>query len=691
MNILSQNYDVIILTETLLCPDISNNEFIDSRYVVFRSDRDRAGSGRGVGGGVLVAVLRELGAAVCAPPPAPPGRSTTSPLVDNIVVSLPISAHHKHIISVVYIPPRQPAITYETHFEQLQNILLKSNIKSYWIVGDYNFSSLVWKTCGNFSTLCPGERESNHQNCLNDFISLFNLTQYNVFPNTRGKILDLFLSNNTECISAPAPIALVPPAAHHPPFYVVMTLPKTHNKTLFPKPTYRYCFNKADYTTINNDIHMIPWSNLLINLSAERAVEMFYELIYKIKKDRVPYKKTHSDKFPCWFSPALIHIFKNKNKAWVKWKKYHNLIDYETFSKLRDRFKTEAANCYKSYLGRVEDSIPANIKYFWSYISNRNHSSDIPCTMNYQNISSDNKTHICNMFSTFFQSVYQPSTIPKDFYVSENNPSSNINIHSLHIPSRLISHELNHLDLSKGQGPDDIPPIFLKNTVKTITAPLTILFNKCLSEGVFPSIWKTANIIPVHKGGSKNNVENYRPISILSTLSKVFEKLVHKLIYPNLHNQIIPYQHGFVRNRSTTTNLLIYTSYLFESIDNNTQVDSVYTDFRKAFDRVDHQLLLEKIAYNGNRGNLWRWFKSYITNRTQKVTINGCESYAVKVSSGVPQGSILGPLLFTLFINDISNCFKFCNILLYADDLKIYHTISNVNDCYRFASQTIVL
>lgn len=137
----------------------------------------------------------------------------------------------------------------------------------------------------------------------------------------------------------------------------------------------------------------------------------------------------------------------------------------------------------------------------------------------------------------------------------------------------------------------------------------------------------------------------------------------------------------FVKISAYCSLLVTFVDYIFKNMDSRVQVDSIYTDFRKAFDKVDHSLLLEKLSYNGIRGDLLRWFSSYVRNRTQRVVINGFQSDTVRVTSGVPQGSILGPLLFILFINDVNTCFRNSKLLLYADDLKVFRPVTNIQDC----------
>lgn len=299
------------------------------------------------------------------------------------------------------------------------------------------------------------------------------------------------------------------------------------------------------------------------------------------------------------------------------------------------------------------------------------------------NSTSDSPPKIANMFNEFFGSVFEASDTALDT-IDLNNISTYPeapNIPSITITKSQIKSSILNLDLSKGAGPDGIGPIFLKNTAELISEPLYIIFNLSIQEGTFPDFWKLAYIKPLHKSRSKNNIPNYRPISILSIIPKLFESLIKESVYSQLKYNICQQQHGFMKARSTTTNLILYSSFLFNKMDKGIQVDAIYTDFQKAFDKVDHVLLLKRLRHNGITGRLLHWFKSYLHNRYQVVTINGHQSDKKLVSSGVVQGSILGPIQYLLFINDIANCFQHCKILMFADDLKIFKTITTQEDC----------
>jgi hypothetical protein len=207
-----------------------------------------------------------------------------------------------------------------------------------------------------------------------------------------------------------------------------------------------------------------------------------------------------------------------------------------------------------------------------------------------------------------------------------------------------------------------------------------LIFNKSLSSGIFPDIWKTAHITPIFKSGCISDVKNYRPISLLCTVSKVLESIVTDCLFETFKSVIIPMQHGFFKSRSTVTNLLNYTEFLQRCMDKQIQVDVIFTDFSKAFDKVSHMRLLYKLKCSGIHGPLLKWLESYLTNRKQIVKLNGFVSREIDVHSGVPQGSHLGPILFSLFINDIKNCLD-AEFSLFADDLKIYHRVEAQSDC----------
>lgn len=677
-NIVSNSYDIIILTETWLHSGISDSEYIDSRYQVFRMDRDRLASDRRDGGGVLVAVSRTLCAtALTLPACAAP----LPPLVDQLMVQLNI-AHRKITICAVYIPPNQNYDTYHAYLDLLHSTIHDLCTELY-VVGDFNLPTLQWENKGTFlQPLMQSDVNSSHR-CLINFMSSFDCYQFNSIKNKNNTILDLCISNNVNSKISSVRFPFVPPDGHHPPFQIVIPIPDEFNR-LKRKSYLKYCYKRADYVKICEEISNTDWDLFFREKDADQIVSIFYDKIYKIIKENVPTKIIASSIFPDWFNSALISLYKKKERAWIKMKKHNTESNYCVFSIYRKQFKDMSDRRYKAYLNHVEDSIKGNIKFFWTYINNRKKNPDIPNTMFYRNVTADSPNAICGLFSSFFHSVFEPSSVTNTFDIKDIDIDDGRTPDSLlcnvKVSKEEVRNSLKALDVNKGVGADNIHAYFLRQTADVIDEPICYMFNKCLHDGVFPSIWKTARIVPVYKGGDRKDVENYRPISILPVLSKLCERLVHKAVYPRLHNTILQQQHGFVQRRSTVTNLLIYTTDLFEEIDNNKQIDSVYTDFRKAFDRVDHKILLEKIAFNGIRGNLWRWFKSYISNRTQKVVIKGFESQCVNISSGVPQGSILGPLLFILFINDIDKCFEYSKFLLYADDLKIYKIINVADD-----------
>ena len=238
---------------------------------------------------------------------------------------------------------------------------------------------------------------------------------------------------------------------------------------------------------------------------------------------------------------------------------------------------------------------------------------------------------------------------------------------------------------------DEISVAILKRNSEQIANPIALLLNQSISTGKFPSILKNANITPIHKSGPKNDPNNYRPISTLSNFSKIFKVLMKNKLMPYLErNKILSdSQYGFRPRSSTYHALNMFSTHLYSSLDNKLSVLSLFVDFSKAFDTVNHRILLAKLYHYGIRGTIHSWFEDYLTNRTQCTVHDGHTSLKLDISTGVPQGSVLGPILFLIYINDIVNVFTWAKTILFADDMTLYFTGSNNDIRFHLANQDL--
>ena len=323
--------------------------------------------------------------------------------------------------------------------------------------------------------------------------------------------------------------------------------------------------------------------------------------------------------------------------------------------------------------------------------------SQIPCLLstNGDIISDDGKK--ANLLNEFFSSCFNHGVPP----LSETDKFVYLDpcINSIQTIENILSREeveamLLSLDTSKASGPDNVSARMLKSTAVSIAGSVTALFNMSIEACEIPDEWKTSSIVPIPKGKCGKTTSNFRPISLLYILSKLLEKHISEIILQQLQGQhtINQHQWGFRSSRSTVGALLNVTHNWLWSLNNGKEICAVFLDLSKAFDSVPHRPLLQKLQAFGISLDLLKWLFSYLYNRKQFVVLNGQQSTVSSVSSGVPQGSVLGPLLFLIYINDLPSAplSPGTNIVLYADDILLYREISCQSD-YEFLQSDILL
>ena len=269
---------------------------------------------------------------------------------------------------------------------------------------------------------------------------------------------------------------------------------------------------------------------------------------------------------------------------------------------------------------------------------------------------------------------------------------TNSTILDLHVTNLMVLKQLMNLNVNKSCGPDEIHPHLLIELSEHIAGPVALLFNITMKHGFLPTYWKRALVSPIYKRGSRNLAENYRPISLTSILCKMMESFVRDTVVTHFLKKslLTTKQYGFISGRSTTTQLLNYLDKCVKTIVDGGVVDAIYLDFSKAFDTVPHRRLIGKLEAYGIKGNILKWIRDFLDGRIQQIMVNGVKSEITPVISGIPQGTVLGPVLFVIYINDLLDNIK-SDGLMFADDTKIFRHITSREDDLAFQSDIKLL
>ena len=589
---------------------------------------------------------------------------------------------------VCYRPPGQ-SIDDKTEFLDLLESHLDQLLPSclnhpFILTGDFNDRTTDWH-----SPHPDSELGSDLYNLLNSF----HLTQLINEPTRNGNLLDLLITNSPRLILNSGVLDPIHDLDHCP-IFGKLNFNIKYNKS-FTRKIWNYA--AGNFNQLNNQLSQIPWGTVIGESDGvDDAVEMLTDLIKQCCNNCIPNKtiKIYPRDKPGMTS-QVKQLFKTARRLHKRAQRTNNQTDIQKHRDKRREAKEAWREAENKFYLDIENELKNsnnNSRNYWKIIKNvlgNKKTEAIPCIVDGDTIASSN-TEKANILNSFFaaQSTMPPAA--PDHQLPPFNYLTNDPIHTVQTSPFEVFKILSHLNANKACGPDLISNKILKECATSLSEPLADLFNKSFNQGKFPQSWKHANVTPIHKKGDRQCKTNYRPISLLSNMSKVPERIIYNRLFEHCrkNNLLTEKNSGFKPFDSTINRLIHLTHQIYNGLDNKHDTLIFVLDISKAFDRVWHPGLLHKLREFGVPVSLYDWLASYLSGRNQKVVIGGEESSILNTNAGVPQGSILGPLLFLIFINDIVKVVT-NPIFLFADDASLLKLFNNINEAIASINQDL--
>ncbi len=647
------NPSIILITESWGHSGIQDAVFSLPHYTMFRCDREKD---LGPGGGVLLYVHDSFPAVQL---------SHVYNFKESVWCHLQMGVENV-VVGCIYRPPSSDAENDASLAELIAHIC--SQHKGLVIIsGDFNLPRIDWEH------LCwPA-------NCdwFMDAIENNYLHQHILQPTRQSNILDLLFSNDPSIVSR---IELTPPLGSSDHASIICYFQLVNSREVTGRgEMFRRDYRNADWASYRRHLEETDWDAVFHCKDTDDLWDAFAAAINRALSDAVPKKmskqRNRHRKRP-WQTRELLHAVRGNRSAWRRFQAaptpQNDLFRKEASKRLCNITKSAVQQCEQA----IATNITGNSKGFWSYVRSKTRVRDAVAPLKdliTEEITAD-PFNCAKILSDFFASVF----VKGQTAGNTNHRSFPLKTHSI-IESVLfdvasVQKALSRVSVYSSPGPDEIPYVVLKEGGILLFEKLAMLFQISLRNGSVPAAWREAIITPIFKKGSRNEAKNYRPVSLTSCVCKVMEAIIRDALmtYMESENLLLKSQYGFRPGYSCSLQLLEYFDFITQALDEGDNVHSVYLDCQKAFDSVPHSHLLAKLSAYGIKGHLHNWLKSFLSNRYQTVRVRTNMSPRQEVLSGVVQGSVIGPLLFLIYVNDIDDFIIGANLLKFADDLKLF-------------------